>query len=107
MTLEWAGKIYEGRASGPAEDDTPHRLIGEATLRALEALSDGKLELELGAMAATDMGSNSRVALAQVHRQPSGDRLVGSALVHNGQAGEATVRAVLDALNRPLIDYLH
>ena len=52
------------------------------------------------------MGANSWVALAQVHRQPGSERLVGSALVHDGEAGEATVRAVLDALNRVLSDIL-
>jgi hypothetical protein len=106
VALEWSGRIYEGRASGPAEFETQHRLIGEATLRAIEALSSGKLELELGAMAATQMGSHSRVALAQVHLQPNGERLVGSALVHDGESGEATVRAVLDALNRTLAEFL-
>ena len=106
VSLEWEGKVFEGTAAGPAEFETQPRLIGEATLRAIEALTGGRLQLELGAMAYTEMGSMSRVALAQVHRQPGGERLVGSALVHDGEAGEATVRAVLDAINRVLAEVL-
>ncbi len=106
VSLEWKGQVFEGTAAGPAEFETRPRLIGEATLRAIEALTGGRLQLELGAMASTEMGSMSRVALAQVHRQPGGERLVGSALVHDGEAGEATVRAVLDAMNRVLAEVL-
>lgn len=106
VSLEWEGQVFEGTSAGPAEFETQPRLIGEATLRAIEALTGGRLQLELGAIASTEMGSMSQVALAQVHRQPDGERLVGSALVHDGEAGEATVRAVLDAINRVLAEVL-
>lgn len=106
VMLEWDGETYEGRATGPLESETRPRLIGEATLRAIEALTKGELQLELGAMASTEAGPNSRVALAQVQKNPSGERLVGSAFVHNGELGEATVRAVLDAMNRTLSEFL-
>ena len=90
-----------GRAEGPA--DPPHlaRLVGEATLRAVEVLTEGRVRLDLTAVGTSELGPVT-VALAQVKERGWSDYLVGSALLRDGDAAAATAKAVLDALNRRL-----
>jgi len=80
-------------------------LIGEATIRAVESLSDGRLKLDLTAVATTNMGAN-RIAIAQVVAVGTEGRLVGSAVMPENDPDEATARAVLDAVNRHLEQHL-
>ena len=81
------------------------RIVGEATLRAVEAVTGGRLQLTLDAIATTDLGE-SRVAMAQVGLVGSPEPLVGSALVQTSDSATATVKAVLDALNRRMAQVL-
>lgn len=104
VTLSWKEREYLGEASGVADDDARPRLLGEATLRAVEALTGESMPLSLDAIATTDLGE-SRVAMAKVLRG-GGDSLVGSALVSGREPAAAPVRAVLDALNRQLALHL-
>jgi hypothetical protein len=61
--------------------------------------------LTLDAIATTDLG-DSRVAMAQVGMVGSSEPLVGSALVQTSDSATATVKAVLDALNRRMSQVL-
>ncbi len=101
VTLEWGEDRYSGEASGDLGEESRPRLIGEATLRAVERVSSGGLRLELAAIATTDLGA-ARIALAQVRIRDTSHVLVGTALVDEMDPGMATVKAVLDAINRPL-----
>jgi hypothetical protein len=74
-------------------------LVGEATLRSLEELSGGASRFDLTAVGTTDLGP-VKIALAQVREAGWSDYLIGSALIREGDAGTATAKAVLDALNR-------
>lgn len=96
VILDWADQPWHGQAIGSA-DATP-RLAGEAALAAVSKLTDGGLDIELLAVATSDLGA-ARIALAQV-KMGTEDVLVGSAL--QGEADEclAAVRAVMDAINR-------
>lgn len=96
VTLDWAEKSWHGEASGPTEQRS--RLAGEATLVAVAALLGVPLDMELLAVATTDLGSES-VALAQV-RMEGTDVLVGSALERQTDPGLAAAKAVMDAINR-------
>jgi hypothetical protein len=98
VTLDWANRSWHGQAVGSADQRT--RLAGEAALDAVIRLSGQTLDLELLAIATTDMGAAS-VALAQV-RFGADDILVGSAMQGEVDDGLAAVRAVMDALNRRL-----
>jgi hypothetical protein len=100
ITLGWHDHEYLGEATGSADDAARPRLLGEATLRAVEALA-GRTQLALEAIATTDLG-DSRVAMAQVE-MGDGAPLVGSAMLREDDPGAAPVRAVLDAINRRLL----
>lgn len=104
ITLSWQEHEYLGEASGSLEDAARPRLLGEATLRAVEALSPGRIDLALEAIATTHLG-NSQVAMAQVG-VGEGDPLVGSAMLRRDDPAAAPVRAVLDAINRRLSQLL-
>lgn len=105
VTLAWNDQAYEGSAVGASGEYARPRLIGEATLRAVEAISEGKLSLDLAAVATTDLGA-SRVAIAQVASKTLPSSLVGSAVIHENDPAKATARAVLDAINRHLAQSL-
>ena len=100
VTLTWNGEQYVGQSMGPAASSARLRIIGEATLRALEEVLGGTPPLALDSVAATNVGIRP-VIVAQVvsMRGTEEDVAVGSALVRGDEA-EAVVRAVLDALNR-------
>lgn len=101
ITLAWAREKYTGTATGsPALNSRP-RLIGEATLRAVEAVTDGRLRLNLSGIATQQLGP-VQVAMAHVTMPESRDSFVGTALVEAGDTTQATVKAVLDAINRRL-----
>ncbi len=100
VTLGWQGEVFVGEAAGPAASATRLRLIGEATLRALEAAIGGEIGLALAALETPTVG-NRQVAIAQVVVVSAGEErtMVGSALVGK-ETSQAAVRAVLDAINR-------
>lgn len=100
VTLTWNGEQFGGSASGPAAASARMRIIGEATLRALEEVLGGGPPLALEAVATTSVGVRSVVVAQVVSMKGVEEQVaVGSALVRGDEA-EAVVRAVLDALNR-------
>ena len=99
IALAWHDSEFVGEAYGSTAAELRPRLLGEATLRALEALAPGRIQLALDAIATTRLG-RSQVAMAQV--QMGGTSLVGSALLQDDDPAAAPVRAVLDAVNRKL-----
>jgi hypothetical protein len=105
ISLTWKDDEYTGEASGPSGWSYRPRLIGEATLRAVEAVTDHAVVLGLAAIATTPLGS-AQVAMAQVTMDGSEEPLVGSALIGTNDEAAATVKAVLDAINRRLTSVL-
>ena len=101
VTLDWDDEAYTGKASGSSLVEERPRLVGEATLRAVEAVTDGRLHMELAAIATTVLGS-TRVAMAQIRIAQTDQVLVGNALIDEDDASLASVKAVMDAINRPL-----
>ena len=98
VTLTSRHEQFVGRAEGDGDPSHRHRLVGEATLKALQSLAPD-LRLDLSAVGTSNLG-DLKVALAQVRQ--NGIELVGSALVIGGDPVMATAKAVLDALNRKL-----
>ncbi len=99
--LENQGLIYEGIASGPYASRNRFDLMGEATLRAVEIFlrTDGMFLLDGVSVATVGM---HEVAVAVVSLPGRAEEtLVGSAVVRDDPR-EAVVRAVLDAINRPV-----
>lgn len=101
VALDWHDKAFEGEAIGSLDEAIRPRLVGEATLRAVEQVAEGRVVLDLTAVGTTSLG-DSQVAMAQVRIDTTPDSLVGSALIREMDPSKATARAVLDAINRQL-----
>lgn len=100
VVLEAEGQEHHGRAEGSADRALRPRVVGEATLRALESVT-GSAHFELTAVGTSAMDGVT-IALVQVAEPGRPDVYVGSALIRQGDTVLATARAVLDALNRRL-----
>lgn len=103
VTLGWQNEEHVGSAGGPAASSARLRLIGEATLNALEALYPTLPPLALDSIGESSVGMRTViiavvVASLENHRE---ELAVGAAL-SPGDATETAVRAVLDSLNRRL-----
>jgi hypothetical protein len=99
VTLAMEEVSFSGTADGPSESAHRARLVGEATLRAIEAIVGGATAFDLTAVGTSDLGP-VKIALAQVREEGFPDYLIGSALVRGGDPAAATAKAVLDAINR-------
>lgn len=100
VTLGWQNEMFVGEANGPSAAATRLRLVGEATLDALERAIGDDIALALAAVE-TPMVGNRPVAVAQIVMVSGGEErfMVGSAIVGQDPS-QSAVRAVLDALNR-------
>lgn len=99
VTLRWHSEEYTGTATGPAAASARLRLVGEAALRAVERIV-GDEALALDAVGAPAVGMRRVIVVVVLSTGSRGEAVaVGSAL-SQGDDAEATVRAVLDALNR-------
>lgn len=100
VTLRWQGMEHTGKTTGPSAASARLRLVGEATLMAIEDMVEGAPPLALDAVGVAAVGMRriliSVIVSTQGHEE---DLAVGSAL-SNGDDSEAAVRSVLDALNR-------
>ena len=101
ISLSWQDEHFFGTATGSPDDASRARLVGEATLRAVEEVAEQRISLQLEAVATTELG-DTQIAMAQVLMDGVPVPLVGSALLDEHDATAATVRAVLDAINRRL-----
>lgn len=101
VSLSWQDEQFSGTASGSADLSARARLVGEATLRAVEEVAEHRIHLTLEAVATTVLG-DTQVAMAQVVLEGAPSPLVGSSILAEPDGTAATVRAVLDAINRRL-----
>jgi hypothetical protein len=99
VTLGWAEAMYEGKAQGQSDTAQRARLVGEATLAAIESLTAGNAKFDLTAAGMSDLGP-VKIALVQVRETGWSDYLIGSCLIREGDPAAATAKAVLDAVNR-------
>lgn len=99
--LEDQGLVYEGIASGPYARASRLELIGEAALRAVELFlrTDGMFLLE--GVTVSPVGTHEVAVAVVALPGREEETLCGSAVVRDDPR-EAVVRAVLDALNRPV-----
>lgn len=106
VALRFHDSDFAGTATGPGVVSAKQRLIGEATLQAVEVmLDDDALPLALDAIGTASVGMRSvTIAVIVGARGLAEEISVGSALSDDDE-NEATVRAVLDALNRRLAGF--
>lgn len=104
VRLEWDGRLYEGRASGPSGEALELRWVALATLQALGQLLEGRLRFDLIGIKQLRI-FDTDLAVAVVRSPERWEGMTGAAFVHGARA-EAAARAVLQATNRVLGNYL-
>ena len=104
VTLRWVDSLLVGKSTGAAANTMRPRQIAEATLEAVRQSIHLGAAVGISSMNIVTLGSRE-VAVAQVVlvTENSERMLIGSAYVEDDRQ-RATVRAVLDALNRILPD---
>ncbi len=103
VTLRLGDEENTGTATGPAIASARLRLVGDATIAAIEDTFPMMPPIALDAISVNAVGTrNVVVAVAVTADDRGGETLnVGSALV-DGNIDDAAVKAVLNALNRRL-----
>lgn len=103
VTLRHRDEEHTGSATGPAVSSARLRLIGDASISAVEEAYVELPPVALDSIAVTQVGSHRVVVAVVVAAGERGTEqmVVGSAL-SQGDDGEAAVKAVLNALNRKL-----
>jgi hypothetical protein len=103
VTLRHQDQEHTGSATGPAVMAARHRLVGEATINAIEQTFPTMLPIALDAISIAAVGQNEVVVAVVVSASQRGaeDLNVGSAVVAH-DPDDAAVKAVLNALNRRL-----
>ncbi len=103
VTLRHGDQEHTGSATGPAVASARLRLVGEATIDAIEVTFPAMPPIALDAISVNTVGARDVVvAVAVTASNRGGENLnVGSSLV-NGNIDDAAVKAVLSALNRRL-----
>jgi hypothetical protein len=106
VELEWSeGQKVRGTSSGQSSPTVDLRVAAEATLRAIEAFSEGRMAFDLiGAKSVRAFDAN--VVIVSVENRREGPRrLLGSALVEDDPRRGA-VLAILGATNRVLGNFV-
>lgn len=110
VCLEWEGVEYRGKDEGVGRSAIEHRVSAEATLRALRLLlrRDARFRL-IGTKAVKAFDDNvAIVALAVVEGNGGDERhVIGAALAEDQDLVRGMARAVLNATNRILGNFLH
>lgn len=103
VTLRYEDEEHVGTATGPAVASARLRLVGEATIDAIEKTFDAVPPIALDSITKTHVGSHDVIVAIVVAAGARGgeDLNVGSA-VSLSSDDDAGVRAVLNALNRRL-----
>jgi hypothetical protein len=102
VSLELEGEMYTGTAEGPASTTGRRRLIGQATLNAVEMYANGTFSFALEDVAIVTLGRERVAVSCVILVSPLGEQaLAGSALERQSE-NDSLVRATLDAINRRL-----
>lgn len=101
VTLRYEDREVVGSATGPDVASARLRLVGEATIDAMERTFSEIPPIALDSITATSVGTRGVVVAVLAHAGSHGgeDLNVGSAL-STGNSDDAAVKAVLNALNR-------
>ncbi len=101
VQLDHDGLLYEGAASGPNASSRRLDLVGAATLRAVETFLRAQALFLLESAGVYPLGARQVAMVLVSWLGPEEEILSGSAVVRDDPR-EAVVRAVLDAVNRPV-----
>ena len=107
VVLAYRDRTHAGSVEGPADIrfDDKLQLIAEAVAKAVEDGVENRWELVVRAVSMGQVGTEA-VCLAQIGDLEKGDTLFGIAGVGQDDVEKAMARAVLDAVNRRMIQKL-
>jgi hypothetical protein len=109
IALEWKAVEYRGRAEAHGRGAVDLRVCAEATLDALHKMLGGQISFRLIGVKSVKAFDDSVaiVALGVVDPETGGDRrLIGTAPSQEGGVPQGVARAVLNATNRVLGNFL-
>jgi hypothetical protein len=109
VTLEWRAVEYRGKASAVGHGVIDLRVCAEATLDALQQVMSGRMSFRLvGSKSVKAFDDAVAIVALAVHDAESGEsrRLIGTALAPEGNLPQGVARAVLNATNRVLGNFL-
>ncbi len=109
IALEWKAVEYRGKATAVGRGAIDLRVCAEATLNALHDLLGGRMNFRLIGVKSVKAFDDSVaiVALGVVDPETGGDRrLIGTAPSTEGGLPQGVARAVLNATNRVLGNFL-
>lgn len=105
VALEWQGALYEGVAEGEGGLPLELRVSARAALRALEAVLSDRIRFQLLGVKSIRIFDHDFVAVLLRSPELPDRRLIGAAL-SAADLPSATARAVLNATNRMVGNYL-
>jgi hypothetical protein len=109
IALEWKAVEYRGKATAHGHGAIDLRVCAEATLEALHKLLGGRMNFRLIGVKSVKAFDDfvAIVALSVVDPETGGDRrLIGTAPAIDGGLPHGVARAVLNATNRVLGNFL-
>ena len=103
VTLGWQNEEHVGTATGPAAASARLRLVGEATITALDQVYPSLPPLVVDSIGEASVGLRTLViAVIVASLENHKEELAVGAALSQGDLTETSARAVLDALNRRL-----
>ena len=109
VCLEWKAVEYCGKAEGVGQSTIDLRVCAEATLDALHQLLAGRMHFRLiGVKSVRAFDDSVAIVAVGVHDPEisEGRRLIGTAMAPEGYMPTGVARAVLNATNRVLGNFL-
>ncbi len=109
IALEWRAVEYRGKATAHGHGAMDLRVCAQATLDALHKLLGGRMSFRLIGVKSVKAFDDSVaiVALGVIDPETGGDRrLIGTAPAAEGSVPQGVARAVLNATNRVLGNFL-
>ncbi len=109
VALEWRAVEYRGKATGVGHGTIDLRVSALATLDALHQVLAGRVSFRLVGVKSVRAFDDAVAIVALGTQDPeTGEqrRLIGTALAHEGNMPQGVARAVLNATNRILGNFL-
>ncbi len=109
VALEWRAVEYRGKATSVGQGAIDLRVCALATLDALHQVLAGRISFRLVGVKSVRAFDDSVAIVALGTQDPdTGEqrRLIGTALAHGGNVPQGVARAVLNATNRVLGNFL-
>jgi metal-dependent HD superfamily phosphatase/phosphodiesterase len=109
VALEWRAVEYRGKAAGVGHGAVDLRLCAQATLDALHQLLGGRMSFRLiGVKSVKAFDDSVAIVALGAHDTDTNEnrRLIGTAMAPQGNLSTGVARAVLNATNRVLGNFL-